>query len=83
MGRRVADPRTSRAPAKFHEAPCPRCGAPHRVVNPLWLRWQRETAGLSQREFGALIGFSAPYLSDLERGRRDCTLVIREAYERL
>lgn len=68
---------------KFTHASCPTCGSPRSVVNGAWLREQREAAGLSLRELGARLNFSAVYLSDVERGRRNCTPSIRANYEAL
>lgn len=68
---------------KFIDAPCPRCGSPKSVVNGRWLRIEREIAGLTLHEMGRRLGFSAVYLSDVERNRRTCTPKIRAAYEAL
>lgn len=68
---------------KFVDAPCPTCGAPHPIVNGAWLRWQRRAAGLTLRGMAKRMCFSAPYLCDVERNRRNCTPEIRAAYEAL
>jgi hypothetical protein len=68
---------------KFTHGSCPTCGSPRTVVNGLWLREQRESAGLSLRAMGARLNFSAVYLGDVELGRRNCTPVIRAGYEAL
>lgn len=70
-------------PKKFTHGECPTCGTPRTIVNGAWLRDRRESAGLSLRDLGARLGFSAVYLSDIERNRRNCTPKIREAYEAL
>jgi transcriptional regulator with XRE-family HTH domain len=41
-----------------------------KVTNGLYLKARRERAGLSQRAFGARLGLSSPYLSDIETNRR-------------
>jgi hypothetical protein len=73
----------TKSPAKFAAGSCPTCGSPRTIVNPAWLRWRRESADLSLRDLGARLDFSAVYLSDIERGRRNCTPKIRAAYEAL
>jgi predicted transcriptional regulator len=45
-----------------------------RVVNPGYLRATRKAAGLSLREVARRCGISAAYLSDVELGRRNCSL---------
>lgn len=69
--------------AKFTDQPCQRCGAPRRVVSPDWLRAKRLAAGLTLREFAARRGVSAPYISDIEHGRRNCLPAMLAAYEAL
>ena len=68
---------------KFVERPCRTCGTPHAVVNGMWLRAVRQAAGLSLREMAARLGFSTPYVCDVELNRRNCTPQIRKAYEQL
>lgn len=53
------------------------------VFDPDALRAKRQDADVSLREFARKLGFSAAYLSDIERGRRDCTPSIAEAYKNL
>ena len=68
---------------KFTHGSCPTCGTPRSIINGQWLRTEREIAGLSLREMARRLEFSAPYLSDIEHNRRNCTPKIREAYEAL
>jgi transcriptional regulator with XRE-family HTH domain len=68
---------------KFTDEPCPRCGSAQRVVNGAWLRERRTRAGLSLRDVGARLGYSAVYLSDIERGRRNALPRIVKVYEAL
>jgi hypothetical protein len=68
---------------KFIETPCPRCGSPKSVVDGAWLRERRELAGVTLREMGRRLGFSAPYLSDVEWNRRNRLPAIVKAYEAL
>lgn len=53
------------------------------VIDPISLRETRQAAGISLREFAKRIKFTAPYISDIENGRRNCTLQIEEAYSQL
>ncbi len=69
--------------SQFTEVPCVRCGAPEAAVNGEWLRAVRIVAGLSLREMATRLGFSAPYICDIELNRRHCTPAIRAEYERL
>ena len=54
--------------------PCPRCNGTGRLpddrVMGAAMRKRRERAGLSLRELARRLKLSAPYLSDLEVGRR-------------
>lgn len=47
------------------------------------LRHIRERAGISLRAMAIRLKLSAPYLSDIERGNRNCTEDIGSAYEKL
>lgn len=53
---------------------CPRCGGTGHIDNPVaigeQMRKLRLAKGIGLREIAQDIGFSAPYVSDLERGRR-------------
>jgi transcriptional regulator with XRE-family HTH domain len=75
---------TGKEPQKFAAVDCPKCGSPRSQLSGAWLRWKREQAGLSLREMAKRAGgFSAVYLSDIERGRRNCLPKMRAAYEAL
>lgn len=50
--------------------PCKSCSGTGRVAAPTPLRTLRLESGISLREASRRIGLSAPYISDLERGRR-------------
>lgn len=52
-------------------------------VLPSLLISARQQSGMSLRTMAKQLQFSAAYLSDIERGRRNCTDKIREAYEAL
>jgi DNA-binding transcriptional regulator YiaG len=80
VGRRVVKP-GGPTPPKYRTIVCGECGAPRRVINGTWLRFRRESRELDQRAFARRLGISGPYLSDLERNRRDCPAVILRAYE--
>ena len=69
--------------AKFTDEPCYACGAARAVVNGAWLRQQRLRSGLTLREVARLLGFSAVYISDIERNNRHCSPRVREFYESL
>lgn len=61
---------------------CKRCGGTgeeldHTLVGAM-VRERREAAGLTLRKVAARSGWSAPYLSDLEHGRRNWTPVRQE-----
>lgn len=68
---------------KHVNTPCRLCGSPHAVVNGLWLRKVRLDAGITLRDMGRRVGFSAVYLSDVERNRRNRLPAICAHYERL
>lgn len=68
---------------KWTKQPCPRCGHAESIVNPGWLRSERQQAGLTLREMARRLGFSAPYISDIEHGRRAALPKIVAAYEAL
>lgn len=71
-----------RVPA-FLQLPCPTCGQLTQMRNGLVLKSRRERAGLTQREFGRRVGFTSPYLSDIERNRRRCPDDLWRAYHAL
>jgi hypothetical protein len=70
-------------PQKHADRPCPTCGAARTMTNGAWLRWKRQRADLGLREMGRRVGFTAVYLSDIERGNRNCPPKVRDAYDRL
>jgi DNA-binding transcriptional regulator YiaG len=82
MGSHVREPEVI-APPRYVLNTCPHCGNERRVVNGAWLRWRREKAGLDQRTFASKLGVSGPYISDLERNRRECPTSIAKAYSKL
>jgi len=47
------------------------------------MREKRETAGLSLQRVAELMEFSAAYVSDLERGRREWNEKLIKAYEKV
>lgn len=53
------------------------------MVDPSSLRRVRLEAHISLRKMAAMIGLSAPYIGDVELGRRHCTDRILKAYESL
>jgi len=68
---------------KFTHGACPTCGTPRTIINGRWLRHERQRAGLTLREMARRLGFSAPYICDVELNRRNCSPKIRAAYEGL
>lgn len=68
---------------KFVNTPCTKCGSPNSVINGAWLKHERELAGLTLREMGQRMGCTAPFLSDVEHNRRNCSPKTRAAYEAL
>jgi hypothetical protein len=68
---------------KFVSEPCRSCGTPQSVINGAWLRARRKAAQLTLREMARRLGFSAPYICDIELNRRHCSQVVRAAYEAL
>lgn len=70
---------------KHSKVRCPKCNGAgvFIVVDPGSLRTRRQRAGVSLRTFAKAIGLSAPYLSDVEHGRRNCTNKIEAEYAKL
>lgn len=66
---------------KYTTEKCQRCGSIGRVVDPHWLRAERQDAEITLREMARRLGVSATYLSDIERGRRSAMPRIVAAYE--
>jgi predicted transcriptional regulator len=66
--------------------PCPKCAGSGHVLDPraVGQRWRqiRTAQGISLREMARKAGYSAVYLSDLERGRRNWTAQTMAHYER-
>jgi len=63
---------------------CQKCyGGKVKLVEGESLRYLREARGISIRAFAKRLGFSAPYLSDIELGKRACTPKILKAYSKL
>lgn len=64
---------------------CPRCSGSGTVavVNHLLLREARIATGLSLRRVAKRLHVTAPYISDIERGRRNATKTIVAFYEKL
>jgi predicted transcriptional regulator len=74
---------TGERPPRTILLPCPCCGHPARTINGRWLRYKREQAGLDQRSLAKRMHVSGPYLSDLERNRRECPPDILAVYRSL
>jgi hypothetical protein len=70
-------------PARFTHGVCSQCGTPRSRMNPAWLRWKRQRAELTLRAFADKAGVSAPYICDIELGRRTCLPEMRARYEAL
>ena len=70
-------------PTKWIIVSCPCCSGNKKVINGQLLKYAREQANLSQREFGWIVNLSSPYISDIERNRRDCPEDIFKAYMKL
>lgn len=68
---------------KYQLDRCSACGQTKTVVSPAWLRQTRALAGVTLREMARRLGLSAPYLSDVELGRRRGNPNIVAAYEQL
>ncbi len=71
------------AETKWTAGCCRLCGGQTKILNPAWLRRQRQLAGFSLRALARRVGVSAPYLSDIERGARNCTQLLQVTYEQL
>ena len=54
-----------------------------KIASAVLMRAVRINAGISLREMARRLNFSAPYLSDIERGRRACPRDVLTAYEHL
>lgn len=64
------------------KASCDKCNGSGTImqVNPAKLREIRVKAGLSLRDLAKRGDVTAPYLSDVERGRRNFTLRLEKLY---
>jgi len=70
-------------PPKYIKTKCRECGGNRKTLNGAWLRFKRLKCGMNQRDFGMMIGFSSPYLSDLETNRRECPASLVKIYNKL
>lgn len=65
--------------------PCPKCAGTGRLINAVvvgkQMREKRRQYGVSLREVARRMGLSAPYVSDLELGRRNFKLAMQARYE--
>jgi len=63
---------------------CPKCHGTGQVTDDIWLglhmRGLRRQAGHSLRVLAKRMGYSAPYISDLELGRRHWTPELIKVY---
>lgn len=75
-------PLKAKLPPRFLSEPCDHCNATGMVerVNPKWLREMRQSAGISLRAMAKRLDISAPFLSDVELGRRNPNIAILKAY---
>lgn len=58
------------ASMRLKPAACPQCGARIKVLDGRWAREERIRLGLTQREVAKRAGVSAPFICDIEYGRR-------------
>lgn len=68
-----------------HKIVCPTCtgrGAVN-IADPAAMRRARLKRGLSVRGLAKRIKLSAPFLSDVELGKRPCTEAVLKAYQKL
>lgn len=61
---------------------CPSCGAAKESIDGRSLRAARTVQAVSLRELARRVGFSAAYLSDVERNRRAVTPKVLDLYRR-
>ena len=71
------------APGKSIERACPTCGHAVMERNGAYLRCVRQSGGMSLRAFADRCGWSAPYISDIELGRRRVTDGVWDAYQKM
>lgn len=74
----------SKMPLTF-SAFCPTCRGSGEVLKPNLkaMRAKREKLGLSVRKLAKRLKLSAPFLSDVELGRRPCPAHVLKSYQRL
>jgi len=70
-------------PPKYITVTCGHCEQTRQVPSGAWLRWDRERHGVGLREFARKAGFSAPFISDVERNNRLVTPRLEKAYATL
>ncbi len=70
---------------KYVTEGCECCNGIGRIkrLNPLWMRLMRECSGISLREVAKKLKLSAPYISDVELGKRAGNSDIWNYYESL
>ena len=61
---------------------CKKCGGTGELPESGRMREERERVGVSLREVARRMGISAPYLSDLERGRRGMNMGLYQRFWR-
>lgn len=52
-------------------------------VNPDWLRWKRQQAGVSQATLARSLGVHRSHINNMERGLTVCSARAKEAYMEL
>lgn len=72
-------------PEMTHKVICRFCDSRGEIVltNPDWLRFKRESGGLSLRSMAKKLHISAVYLSDIELGKRRGNAEIIQFYKSL
>lgn len=64
---------------------CPKCGGSGKVEDPAVvgakMRKARELSGIALHSVAKRMSFSAPYISDLEHGRRSWSPYLIQAYQ--
>lgn len=70
---------------KLERRVCPHCRGKGETFGPApgELRRHRESLGLSLREVARRLGYSPPYISDVELGRRGVTASVLSGYAAL
>lgn len=67
-----------------HSVPCPACGGTGKLEDQRYvgqlMRKMRETQGKTLRQVAAAMHLSAPYISDLELGRRHWTQGLKDRF---